>query len=81
MSLLNSLENNMAAVPDEINSTKQKVQHVLQLAEALVPKMEDVKVKEIGDLVENEMQSTTAAIEAAAQKMQVGTIKCISVLH
>ncbi|XP_025089296.1 huntingtin-interacting protein 1-like isoform X2 [Pomacea canaliculata] len=70
LSLLNSLENNMAAVPDEINSTKQKVQHVLQLAEALVPKMEDVKVKEIGDLVENEMQSTTAAIEAAAQKMQ-----------
>lgn len=34
--------------------------------------MVDVKEKEIGDLVENEMHSTSAAIEQAAKKIEVG---------
>ncbi|KAL8599980.1 hypothetical protein ACOMHN_038979 [Nucella lapillus] len=52
------------------DSLSQQVRHVLQLAEALVPKSNDVKAEEIGDMVENEMQSTTSAIEAAADKIQ-----------
>ena len=55
----------------QVEEVVQHVQRVLQLAEALVPKDDDVNVKEIGDLVESEMQSTTSAIEAAADKIQV----------
>ena len=58
----------MAAEADVV---VKRVQHMLQLAEALVPKSNDVKAEEIGDLVESEMQSTTSAIEAAAAKIQV----------
>ncbi|XP_041349097.1 huntingtin-interacting protein 1-like isoform X2 [Gigantopelta aegis] len=57
-------------VTEDLDQTIQQVQRVLNLAEALVPKMEDVKVEEIGDLVDTEMHSTTAAVEAAAAKME-----------
>ncbi|KAK7487938.1 hypothetical protein BaRGS_00020839, partial [Batillaria attramentaria] len=70
LSLLDAIEGNSAGVPGEIDATAEKVKVILKLADALVPRMEDVKVKEIGDLVENEMQSTTSAIEAAAEKIQ-----------
>lgn len=71
LSLLDAIENNSGAVPSEVEATVRHVQRMLQLAEALVPKSDDVKATEIGDLVESEMQSTTAAIEAAANKIQV----------
>ena len=71
LSLLDAIENNSSAVPSEVEATVRHVQHMLQLAEALVPKSDDVKATEIGDLVESEMQSTTAAIDAAANKIQV----------
>lgn len=44
---------------------------MIAIAEDLVPKMVDVKEKEIGDLVDNEMSSTTAAIEEAARRIAV----------
>lgn len=44
---------------------------MIALAEDLVPKMVDVKEKEIGDLVDNEMASTTSAIEEAARRIAV----------
>lgn len=71
LDLLNALEKSIASVPKEVDSLVPKIQHILQLAEALMPKMEDVKVKELGDMIEDEMQSTTSAIEAAAEKIQV----------
>lgn len=45
------------------------VKKMISLAEDLVPKMVDVKEKEIGDLVDNEMSSTTSAIEEAARRI------------
>ena len=44
---------------------------LLKLAEALVPKMEDVNAEEIGDMLETEMAGMTSAIEDAASKIQV----------
>ncbi|XP_059171925.1 huntingtin-interacting protein 1-like isoform X2 [Physella acuta] len=49
---------------------RDSLEHLIKLAEELVPKMEDVKAEEIGDMLENEMQGMTAAIEAAAAKIQ-----------
>ena len=39
--------------------------------DGLLPKMEDVKAEEIGDMLENEMAGMTQAIESAAAKIQV----------
>jgi hypothetical protein len=44
---------------------------MIAIAEDLVPKMVDVKEKELGDLVDNEMSLTTAAIEEAARRIAV----------
>ncbi|XP_076453265.1 huntingtin-interacting protein 1-like isoform X2 [Babylonia areolata] len=75
LTLLDTLDNSdddsgASSLGAAADTVRQHVQHVLQLAEALVPKSNDVKAEEIGDMVENEMQSTTSAIEAAAEKIQ-----------
>lgn len=44
---------------------------MITLAEDLVPKSVEIKEKEIGDLVDTEMQSTTSAIEMAARRIAV----------
>ena len=41
------------------------------LTEELIPKTEDVKVEEIGDMVDSEMHQTSKAIEQAARKIEV----------
>ena len=73
LKLLDSIDTR-GNVTGDLDLTIQQVQRVLSLAEALVPKMEDVKVEEIGDLVDTEMHSTTAAVEAAAAKMEVSIL-------
>lgn len=55
----------------EVEKSAEKIRQLIKLAEDLVPKMVDVKEKEIGDLLENEMHSTTSAIELAAKKIEV----------
>lgn len=54
----------------EVDQTSQSVKRLMNLAEALVPKMVDIKEGEIGDLVENEMSATNSAIEQAAQRIE-----------
>ncbi|XP_070205634.1 huntingtin-interacting protein 1-like isoform X2 [Littorina saxatilis] len=70
LTLLTAVEKSSGSVSGEVDTTVQHVKHMLQLAEALVPKSVDIGDKEIGDLVEDEMLSTTTAIEAAASKIQ-----------
>ena len=41
------------------------------LTEELIPKTEDIKVEEIGDMVDSEMHLTSKAIEQAARKIEV----------
>ncbi|XP_050411276.1 huntingtin-interacting protein 1 isoform X1 [Patella vulgata] len=67
--LLDSVEKR-SDVTSQIDKTVQQVNNLVKLAEDLLPKMEDVKAEEIGDLVDKEMSSTTAAIEAAAAKIE-----------
>ncbi|KAH9502887.1 histidine permease [Bulinus truncatus] len=55
---------------DPVRVIKENIELLIKLSEDLVPKMEDVKAEEIGDLLENEMQGMTAAIEDAAAKIQ-----------
>ncbi|XP_021375645.1 huntingtin-interacting protein 1-like isoform X2 [Mizuhopecten yessoensis] len=57
-------------VNTEVDQTAQSVKKLMHLAEALVPKMVDIKEGEIGDLVENEMSATHSAIEQAAQRIE-----------
>lgn len=52
----------------------------MKLTEELVPKTEDVKAEEIGDMVESEMQLTSKAIEQAAKKIEVSTYCNIALL-
>lgn len=53
-----------------VKAARESIEHLMKLAEDLVPKMEDVKAEEIGDMLENEMHGMTEAIEAAAAKIQ-----------
>ncbi|XP_067687731.1 huntingtin-interacting protein 1-like isoform X1 [Haliotis asinina] len=69
MALLDAVGKGGSAT-SEVDDCIQKVQYVMKLAEDLVPKMEDVKAEEIGDLVDKEMSSTTKAIEEAAKKIE-----------
>ncbi|CAH1801834.1 unnamed protein product [Owenia fusiformis] len=70
LALLNTLkEGNYDKVDGKITDLKTLLQGIITQAEDLVPKVEDVKAEQMGDLVEQEMQSTTDAIEAAAKKM------------
>ncbi|XP_064612942.1 huntingtin-interacting protein 1-like isoform X2 [Liolophura sinensis] len=71
LKVLGSVEkNDTASLRTDINSLTSRVQRIIGLAEALVPKMEDVKVGEIGDMVDEEIDATTKAIEQAAARFE-----------
>nr|XP_022336836.1 huntingtin-interacting protein 1-like isoform X2 [Crassostrea virginica] len=69
LEVLNFLEKG-GSIQSAVEKSTQKVRQLIRLAEDLVPKMVDVKEKEIGDLLENEMHSTSSAIEQAAKKIE-----------
>ncbi|GFO06725.1 huntingtin-interacting protein 1, partial [Plakobranchus ocellatus] len=54
----------------DVEEVEASIQRLIHLGDGLLPKMEDVKAEEIGDLLENEMAGMTEAIEAAAAKIQ-----------
>ncbi|XP_071179961.1 huntingtin-interacting protein 1-like isoform X14 [Mytilus edulis] len=58
-----------ASIESDVNHAVQCVKKMITLAEDLVPKSVEIKEKEIGDLVDTEMQSTTSAIEMAARRI------------
>ena len=43
----------------------------MRIGERLLPKIKDIEVEKIGDLVDKELQQTTDAIEQAAKRFQV----------
>lgn len=69
LEVLSSLEKG-GSIKSEVEKSAEKIRQLIKLAEDLVPKMVDVKEKEIGDLLENEMHSTSSAIELAAKKIE-----------
>lgn len=58
-------------VNENINKILESVKKIQADAETLLPKIADVKDKEIGDMVESEMQSTTSAVDLAAERIEV----------
>ncbi|KAK2156416.1 hypothetical protein LSH36_214g05005 [Paralvinella palmiformis] len=56
-------------VPSKADNIDQLVKRILSHAEALLPKVEDVKAEQMGDMVDQEMQQTTEAIAQAAEKI------------
>ncbi|EMP37090.1 Huntingtin-interacting protein 1-related protein [Chelonia mydas] len=55
------------ANPEEVRRT---LQGILQLGQELRPKSLDIKQEELGDLVDKEMSSTSAAIEDAVRRIE-----------
>uniref|UniRef100_A0A8B9SCI2 Huntingtin interacting protein 1 related n=1 Tax=Apteryx owenii TaxID=8824 RepID=A0A8B9SCI2_APTOW len=55
----------------ELAGVQTALQGVLQLAQELRPKSLDIKQEELGDMVEKEMASTSAAIEDAVRRIEV----------
>ena len=43
-------------------------------AEELVPKIEDIQAEQMGDMIDQEMQGTTDAIEKAAKRIAVSWV-------
>ena len=58
-------------VNENIDKILEAVKKIQADAETLLPKIADVKDKEVGDMIESEMQSTTIAIELAAERIEV----------
>lgn len=60
------------SISSEVATTIDHIKQLMSLTAELVPKSDDVKTEEIGDMVDSEMQLTSKAIEQAANKIQVG---------
>jgi len=58
-------------VPAKSACIEAALRKILSQAELLLPKMEDVEAKTMGDLVDEEMQHTAKAVEEAAAKIAV----------
>jgi huntingtin interacting protein 1 len=53
-----------------VEALHDKLKQILDIAERVRPKIKDVKAEEVGEMVEQEMTSTTAAIEEAARHFE-----------
>ncbi|KAK3085075.1 hypothetical protein FSP39_023884 [Pinctada imbricata] len=58
------------SINGEVSKSLESVKHLMKLAEDLVPKTVEIKDKEIGDMLEDELSQTTGAIEQAAKKIE-----------
>ncbi|CAE1302772.1 HIP1 [Acanthosepion pharaonis] len=70
MTTLTAIEQDSEKVNENINKILEAVKKIQADAETLLPKIADVKDKEIGDMVESEMQSTTSAVDLAAERIE-----------
>ena len=58
-------------IPGQADKVVEFVKKIMAQAEELVPKVEDVKAEQMGDLIDQEMAQTSNAIEQAAARIQV----------
>eukprot|EP00106_Octopus_bimaculoides_P016710 XP_014784152.1 PREDICTED: huntingtin-interacting protein 1-like isoform X2 [Octopus bimaculoides] len=70
MKALTQVEKDENSVLAQFDVVLENVKKMQSCAETLLPKIADVKDKEIGDMVESEMQLTTSAIDLAASKIE-----------
>ncbi|NXA37346.1 HIP1R protein, partial [Eudromia elegans] len=67
---LGELQEEQALSGAELGGVRAALQAVLRLAQELRPKSLDIKQEELGDMVEKEMASTSAAIEDAVRRIE-----------
>ena len=56
---------------NETKELKKIIENIVKKLNDLLPKVHDINKEEIGDLVDQEMQNTSEAIEAAVAKLEV----------
>ena len=61
-------------MPSAADNVDQLVKRIIAHAETLLPKVEDIKAEQMGDMVDQEMQQTTEAIAQAAEKIAVSHV-------
>uniref|UniRef100_A0A8C6ZJ31 Huntingtin-interacting protein 1-related protein n=1 Tax=Nothoprocta perdicaria TaxID=30464 RepID=A0A8C6ZJ31_NOTPE len=67
---LGELEDEQSLSGAELGGVRAALQGILRLAQELRPKSLDIKQEELGDMVEKEMASTSAAIEDAVRRIE-----------
>ena len=77
MSFFNPSENH-GGFSDQSDVVRRSIASLVSIGEKLLPKIEDVAAEKIGDMVDQEMLQTTNAIEQAAKRFEVGSIKPLS---
>lgn len=56
---------------EQSEAVRASLERLMAAAEHLLPKIKDIEVEKIGDLVDQELQQTTDAIEQAAKRFEV----------
>lgn len=69
LALLQLVKNGSGSLSEQGKAVSALMKKLVAQAEELVPKVEDVKAEQMGNLIENEMEETTRAIEAAAARI------------
>ena len=67
-------------VPAKSKTVRDLIRKISMQAELLLPKIEDVKAEQMGDLVDQEMAQTMKAIQNASARIAVGFNYSISVV-
>ncbi|XP_060612819.2 huntingtin-interacting protein 1 isoform X1 [Anolis sagrei] len=70
LAFLGCLEDQKAMEEMDLNALRTCLQHIAHIGEELLPKGLDVEQERLGDLVDQEMAATAAAIEAAAARIE-----------
>ena len=60
-----------SALPGQAEKLSDFVRRMVALGEELLPKVEDVKAEKMGDMIDQEMEETQQAIEAASKRIAV----------
>uniref|UniRef100_A0A8C0GPT5 Huntingtin interacting protein 1 related n=1 Tax=Chelonoidis abingdonii TaxID=106734 RepID=A0A8C0GPT5_CHEAB len=68
---LNELKDKQLLRQANLEDVRRTLQGILQLGQELRPKSLDIKQEELGDMVDKEMSSTSAAIEDAVRRIEV----------
>ena len=58
-------------MPDQAEKLSDFIRRMVTLGEELLPKVEDVKAEKMGDMIDQEMEETQQAIEAASKRIAV----------
>ncbi len=63
-------------MPAKSKTVRDLIKKIASQAELLLPKIEDVKAEQMGDLVDQEMAQTMKAIENASARIAVSSNLC-----